>query len=281
MSLAWATLVLLVLLIPGFLFFVGFYAPERMSREVAPTSPLGQLAGIVVVAFLIHALAYIFSGELCSAYPKLPCIDAQPLMQILRLENEPLTALKQDLPRASKVLDAYRVWILGYFVATGAMGFVCGLLAGNGVASQAPGLRTLARHAWMYRLISAKKSLATVEAFVMTNTTHNEYVLMYRGFLHDFYASADGSIKQLVLTHPKRYQMRLGHVAVHHFTDAIDLDDAAGLHGATRDDLLVISGQHLLNTYFRSPRPKAIYRKDEELLQNKIDQKRRQSLRSE
>jgi hypothetical protein len=53
-SLAWTTIVFLILPLPGFLFFVGLYFHERISRDVAPGSPLGQLAGAVLTAFVIH-----------------------------------------------------------------------------------------------------------------------------------------------------------------------------------------------------------------------------------
>ena len=33
MSIAWSGIVLLVLLLPGFLFFVGLYFPEKVTRE--------------------------------------------------------------------------------------------------------------------------------------------------------------------------------------------------------------------------------------------------------
>lgn len=52
MSIAWATVVLVVLLTPGFAFVWGFYAPHQVTRESVPASPLGQLAGAVVLSFL-------------------------------------------------------------------------------------------------------------------------------------------------------------------------------------------------------------------------------------
>lgn len=58
MSIAWGSLVLLVVLLPGVLFFVGIYWPEQFTRESEPRSPLGQLAGALLVAFVVHGLAY-------------------------------------------------------------------------------------------------------------------------------------------------------------------------------------------------------------------------------
>ena len=52
MSIAWATVVLVVLLLPGFVFFWGFYAPNQVTRETVPGSPLDQLAGVVIFEFL-------------------------------------------------------------------------------------------------------------------------------------------------------------------------------------------------------------------------------------
>ena len=66
MSIAWATVVIVVLLLPGFAFFWGLYSPNQVTREVSPASPLAQLAGVVIISFLFHACAYfVINTRLC------------------------------------------------------------------------------------------------------------------------------------------------------------------------------------------------------------------------
>ena len=67
MSIAWGSLVLLVVLLPGVLFFVGIYWPEQFTRETEVRSPLGQLAGALLVAFLVHGIAYGVLSSLCGS----------------------------------------------------------------------------------------------------------------------------------------------------------------------------------------------------------------------
>src|SRR5688500_2572058 len=91
MSIAWATVVIVVLLLPGFAFFWGFYAPNQVTREVSPASPLAQLAGVVVISFFAHAFAYlIINRGLCGAGPDSfltpPCIDFDELSALIRID---------------------------------------------------------------------------------------------------------------------------------------------------------------------------------------------------
>jgi hypothetical protein len=70
MSLAWATVVLVVLLLPGILFCVAVYIPEQFTRDMAPKNALGQLAGVVLVSFVVHGLLFGLHCPLCHLAPK-------------------------------------------------------------------------------------------------------------------------------------------------------------------------------------------------------------------
>src|SRR5215207_5233983 len=63
-SLAWSTVAILILLLPGFFFSLGLYAPERFARDIAPRNPLATLAAAVLVAFVSHAILSWASGAL-------------------------------------------------------------------------------------------------------------------------------------------------------------------------------------------------------------------------
>ena len=267
MALAWGTIVILVLLIPGFLFLFGFYAPERMSREAAPASPLGQLAGVVTVAFVVHAAAYALFAPACHWTSIVPCIDLSYLFSALRLESDPPAAFGAHMASTASMLQCYRWWILGYFLVTGGLGLGSGWGIGTLVVRQFGPFRSLARHAWMYQLIGAKDGHGTIEAFVLTRTSHDGWVLMYRGFLKDFYAAADGTFRQIVLRYPKRYLMHLSGESVapgrasalalppwvplqqesnDPFTKAIPLDDT--LDGR---NILFVAADEIANVYFQ------------------------------
>ena len=60
MGLAWATIALVLFLLPGFLFHLGVTFPEDFTRENVKREQLGQLTGAVLVAFIVHAGLLVF-----------------------------------------------------------------------------------------------------------------------------------------------------------------------------------------------------------------------------
>lgn len=165
MSIAWATVVIVVLLLPGFAFFWGLYSPNQVTREVSPASPLAQLAGVVIISFLIHACAYfVINTRLClgtgsGALPTLagmPCVDFDEFAALLRIEA---FVLPGTPPRPFRtMLDHYAGWILVYFGATGAitglLGFSAGKLIENGYLSG------FTRHRYLFMLERGRKKRA-------------------------------------------------------------------------------------------------------------------------
>jgi hypothetical protein len=87
MSLAWGSLVLLILLLPGFLFFVGLVLPEQFARETAERSALGQLAAVLSGSFFIHASLYLLLGAPCGG--KIPSVAIQYLFSSLKFDSSP------------------------------------------------------------------------------------------------------------------------------------------------------------------------------------------------
>src|SRR5688500_6630062 len=156
MSIAWATVVIVVLLLPGFAFFWGLSAPNQVARAVAPASPLAQLAGVVVISFFVHAGAYLFiNAWLCAANSILtvPCVDFDELSALLRIDAFTLPGTAPRPFRA--MLDHNAAWILFYFVATGLatvlMGFVAGKLIEHGY------LIGFTRHRYLFMLERSRK----------------------------------------------------------------------------------------------------------------------------
>jgi hypothetical protein len=201
-SLAWSTVALLVLLLPGFLFFVGLYLPERISRDVIPGGTLTQLGGIVLVSFFVHALLYVGLMSACDTLPWLPCISFDYALSTfspdLKEAASPAT-LAQNISR-------YRWWILIYFLATSGIGLLVGLATGKLIV-KGP-LRFLAKHSWIYDLVDPDDSSFTL-AYVLSNIRTDNRILMYRGFLQEYCFTPEGKISYLVLFGCSRYYLKM------------------------------------------------------------------------
>lgn len=144
MSIAWSTVAFLVLLLPGFLFFIGLYLPENFTRETAPRSALGQLAAIVLIAFGVHGVLYGLAFTL--PQPWLPTIRLDYLLQLLQVE----ALTDAEFAEIIRNIERYRWWIVGYVLVTSALGLGAGYETGC-LILRGP-LRRLAEHAWVYDL---------------------------------------------------------------------------------------------------------------------------------
>jgi hypothetical protein len=197
MSIAWSSLVLLVLLLPGVLFFIGIYLPEKFTRQADVRSPLGQLAGVLFVAFVVHGVAY---GIL-----SVNCGDAMPCMRFdLLVDTMNLDAKLPSATRAvSGMLVTFRWWIFLYVIGTCASGVVLGY--GYGLLVASGKIRGLSRHPWVYDLSID----GLTYAYILTHLKHDERVLMYKGFLRAFGLQQDGKFSYVVLSDVTRMYMRL------------------------------------------------------------------------
>jgi len=202
-SLAWSTVALLVLLLPGFLFFVGLYLPERISRDVVPGGTLTQLGGIVLVAFFINALVFSVHTTACDVFSCLPCIRFDYALGAFNAN------LKDAVPSEAlaRNITENRWWILGYFLGTSTLGLYVGLKTGK-LIIKGP-LRFLAKHSWIYDLIDPDDNTFTF-AYVLTNLRTDDRILIYRGYLKEYCFTPEGTISYLVLRGCSRYYLRLG-----------------------------------------------------------------------
>ena len=96
----------MIVLLPGVLFFVGTYWPEQFTREAEPRSPLGQLAGALLIAFVVHGLAYSILTGFCVS--RFPCISIESLLDVINVDPRlPGAALG-----VAQTLEGFRWWIL-------------------------------------------------------------------------------------------------------------------------------------------------------------------------
>ena len=58
MSVAWTTLFVIALLLPGVFFLMGMSARERYSKEIIKTTGVGELGVAVAIAIVLHLGAW-------------------------------------------------------------------------------------------------------------------------------------------------------------------------------------------------------------------------------
>lgn len=197
MSLAWTTVAVLVLLLPGFFYFVGLRLKERIARDARAQHAFEQLAGIVFIAFLVHGVYYLTSPLFCGTWP--PCVDLGEFFAVITLDaadNASVAALVMKI-------DSDVPWIVAYVALTTVGAGVAGWLVARFMTKGFLGF--LARHKWVHELPFDRDGFT--KAYVLTNLKEGNRVLMYRGTLRDFYFRADGQISYLVLVSCVRYYM--------------------------------------------------------------------------
>lgn len=259
MSIAWATVVLVVLLLPGFCFFWGFYAPHAVTRESVPTSPLSQLAAVVIVSFLVHSAAYVvLNGPigLCSRAWPAHCIDFDGLAALLRTDGAPTPG--RPAPSLNGMLDRQAGWILVYFAVAGAAAYGLGWWAGRLVIK---GRLPLARHRYLFMLeeglrassangaaADSAKRTRLIRAHVLSKTSHDDLVLIYDGILSDFFSSVGGTISYVVLRGARCGTVKIAANEPQRAGVAVPLDASAPLNSSTA--ILFIASDDIANIYF-------------------------------
>lgn len=197
MSIAWGSLVLLVVLLPGVLFFVGIYWPEQFTRETELRSPLGQLAGALLIAFAVHGIAFAAFSSFCGGF--FPCISISSLLQTISVDPKDRSAVWA----VGDMMKQFRWWILLYVLGTAASGIFLGALYGYMIAKGK--FRGFSRHSWIYALSVD----GLTYAYVLTNVSFEDRVLMYKGFLRAFGLQQDGRFSYIVLTDVTRMYTNL------------------------------------------------------------------------
>jgi hypothetical protein len=190
-SLAWSSVFILVLLLPGFFFFVGLVTPERFARDVTPRNPLGALAATVLVSFLSHAILSGLSPRVGVGYP----VDWEAVLEAMQLSQPRTGESGNSAARAAQAYSRHPVAIPVYVALSCVIGWLTGLMVGRGVVSGR--LRLLVKHSWTYGFMRSRDKLPY--ASVLTSVENNENVLQYRGRLLYFNLNADGTFAYVVL----------------------------------------------------------------------------------
>lgn len=159
MSLAWTTIAVLVLLLPGFFYFVGLRLKERIARDARGQHAFEQLAGIVFIAFLVHGGYYLASPYFCGRWP--PCVDLKDFFAVVTLQ----TADTDGVARLEQRLAPDVPWVVAYVffttTAAGVVGWSVAWLTTRGF------LGFLARHKWAHELPFGDRGGFT-KAYILT-----------------------------------------------------------------------------------------------------------------
>jgi hypothetical protein len=193
MSIAWTTFVIIIMLLPGVFFLLGIATTERYSREIVKASAVGEIAIAVVAALVLHLLAL--------AFLRLVGFDVERFLR-------PLIELHRMSPEVAVHFAVKRLWrALAYVIVTAALGFTFGFSLSRLV--KAGPLRHLATHKWPHDIPEG----GSVTAYVLTTTADNDRVLMYKGFLHEYYLTPEGRFSYLLLTSCSRYFMHFNELS--------------------------------------------------------------------
>ena len=240
MSIAWASIAIILLILPGIFFFIGLATWDRLSREIIRSSVISEVALAVVIAGLIHF------GSICliSTTGFRLAGFILPLVQFNSGKITPELFVSE--------IDARSVKTVVYLGVTTLLGFGLGLLVAEGVV--AGPLRWLSRHRWIYDIIDADRKRVIITAYVMTDIIEEAKIIMYKGRLHDIFLGDEGSISYLILKNCSRYYMT--------FKDGeLITSKQLSLFGANQTkrppnvwDRLLIEGKNISNVLFDSSR---------------------------
>ena len=247
MSVAWATVAILVFLLPGFLFLTGVGFSERFTRETGPANPLVQLAIVVSISFFVHGLSFVILNAACGGF--LPCPRTDYVLATFQLIGSyriPLAELGENFRRFGGA-------IFLYVLSTAAASLALGRWTGEAIVRDWLHLGQWARHPWVYGLMVGAREDGFTVAYVVTDLRQDERVLLYRGVLAGFGLGHDGRFRYLVLYEPERFYMHL-HRSAPTTGPAHAFDEDAALEGLGEwgePGSFVIDGERVLNAYFK------------------------------
>jgi hypothetical protein len=261
MSIAWGSLVLLVVLLPGFLFFVRQLLSERFTRETEQRSPLGQLAGALSVAFLVHAIWYLLLTWSCGHIG--PCVSIRAFLLTVNLDPK----FPEQIAAVDSMINRYRLAITSYVIVTS----ITGVAAGYGFASLVAhfSIRGFTKHPWVGKL----RDDGFTYAWVLTKIkTKEDKHLMYGGFLSALGLQQNGKFSYLVIRDAVRLYLELGEDVVKTSRDELRLPIGVGTPERLADgkrrveSYFVIEGEDVANVVFDILAPGTIPVSNDELL---------------
>ena len=183
MSVAWATIIIIALLLPGAAFLFGFSTKDKFSREILKSGVLGEIALALFISTILHTTAYYFVFDANGASTLRSGLFAyeQPSVHSKEIEGH---------------LFYFSIYTILVSLAAYSIGYLIALLVRRGC------LPNLARYPWTITLMDRTDAIIT--ASVVTKSTANSYILMYTGLLNDFFIDENGLISYIILEDCRR-----------------------------------------------------------------------------
>lgn len=237
MEVAWTTVLIIALLLPGVFFFIGYSSGNRYSREVVKSSAIGEVGLAVFIAISIHLYSWgvlrHFGFDLTSTVEKVADYGGgsydEFVGRVIRLL--PLTA--------------------AYVLVTALVGLGLGCLASWAVSKGY--LPLLVTHKWINQVRRSMND-GLVTAYVMTTTMQNNKVLMYKGVLAEFFQKKEGQFEYVVLSGCSSYFMTFDEASPHTGTHK-DLFSNHPDRPKGAWDFLQIEGANIANILFDPSEP--------------------------
>lgn len=254
MSLAWGTLSLILLVLPGFATLFGFYSHSRLSgqlRDVTPKSQAGEIAMVVFLAFCIH-MSIMLAAGLAKAVvlwlPSfIPSFDLHLVEHLTRsgrgfkdfLVSFGNDCLSNQINSGCMIgsMAAKNFWSIMssgvYIILTSLIGFILGSLFIKAIEERWFGIKIKRFHSWSYDLITGPEKPA-IQVDILTSIKVQGKEVEYRGTLDQMTLDAEQKITAVLLKNTTAY-----------FAD--DKLAKAGLADAeTANSLLVVRDQVLI-----------------------------------
>ena len=233
MNIAWATIAILALILPGVFFFIGLSIYERLPREIIRSGVVSEVALAAVVAIFLHT---IFISVLSATGFRL-----NSLITLITSEYSSGMAA----PGLTRAISDCLLSVALYLLVTAAVGFALGYLVALGIVTGR--LRFLARHKWIYDVIKADRKRAIVTAYVMTKVVLDNKVLMYRGRVHEVFLGNEGAVSYIILRNCSKFYMTFAAQGL----VSSDQKELFDHHAQDRIwDYLLIEGENISNILF-------------------------------
>lgn len=216
MALAWPVLVILVALLPGFLFFSALFSSAQLSRDTTPRNVVGNLAAIVCVSIAVHSLllASVDLAARANFGNRLGLREIDPFLVLSAFQPDVKTSA--SISRLASNLSENFLRLIFYLLVAGSIAFLAGLALSRKASSSKNTslpvfLRSWLTHGWVYEVCSRQSgAVPVVTVHVLTPIRHEERVLLYTGVLHSLGVQGDGRLSYLVIKQPGKFYMKLG-----------------------------------------------------------------------
>lgn len=244
MSVAWTTVVVLALLLPGISFFGGLYSSDRFPRDFGRNSPFSDIGLAIFAAAAIHFLFIL--GLIVTSWT----FEAFSLSANIKHVAETFSTTPTNYYEATRQLSMAAL----YLIATPAIAFVAGRILTVRIFSGFLG--NVARHQWIRDLVQTQKTSQDYnKAYVVTTLGHDGTHVMYEGYLKEFFFTREGKVAYLVLQEANRFHMTISNTGVATETQInlpiISETDTAHATRRRYKPYLMIEGDSIHNVVFR------------------------------